>query len=75
MSWFTGLRSLVYLKRMSDSLERIAHVAEVQSGMKQKYRRPRGGPRTEVYKPTITEWNERHREDHPEMEFQDPDDE
>jgi hypothetical protein len=63
------LRGLVYLKRIAESLARIADVAEYQSGMPPK-RRSRGEPRTEVFTPSVADWNARHREEHPEIDLQ-----
>lgn len=69
MKFFAQMRGLVYLKRIAEALGRIADAAEYQSGMKPK-RRTRGEPRTEVFTPSIADWNARHREEHPELDLQ-----
>lgn len=68
MSWFPQLRAVAYLKRMAMALERIADMADAQRDHLPRKSR-RGEPKTDIYKPTLGEWNERYREDHPEMEW------
>lgn len=72
MNLFGELRSLAYLKRISISLERIADAVEAQTGYKPKNKR-KSEPKAEVYKPTVSDWNQRYREEHPALDHLDAD--
>lgn len=65
MAWFNGLRAIVYLKRISESLDRIATFTD--ANMPQVPKRSKRGwtPSAEVFKPQVKEWNERYWEEHP----------
>ena len=66
MAWFgTGLRALVYLKRISDSLERIAAFTDAQMPQVPKLSRRTATPAGEIYKPSVKDWNARYREENP----------
>lgn len=67
MGLFTwpGLRAVVYLKRMSDALERIAAFTDAQMPTAPKRSRRNNSPEAEVLKPTVKEWNEGWRERYP----------
>lgn len=68
MKWFPQMRALVYLRSMSRSLERIADFTDAQRGQVPRLSR-KGIPKGEIFKPSLGEWNTRHREDHPELEY------
>lgn len=61
------LRSLAYLKRIANALERIADGVDAKTGYRPRQKR-RSDPKGEVLKPTVSEWNTRYREEHPELE-------
>lgn len=62
MAWFSGLRAIVYLKRISESLARIAEFTDAQMPNAPKRSRRSNFPSAEVIKPTVSEWNEGYRE-------------
>lgn len=64
-SW-PALRSLVYLKRISDALERIAAFTDAQMPTAPKRSKRTLLPEAEVLKPTVKDWNEGWRERNPE---------
>lgn len=65
MGLFSGLRAVVYLKRISESLARIADFTDAQMVNAPKRSKRGRNPEAEVYKPTIKDWNDRWREDNP----------
>lgn len=65
MAWFRGLRVIVYLKRISQALERIATFTDAQMPSVPKRSRRSLFPDAEVMKPTTKDWNQRWREEHP----------
>jgi hypothetical protein len=65
MAWFTGLRAIVYLKRMAQALERIAEFTDAQMPTAPKRSKRGRTPEAEVYRPTVKEWNEAWRQENP----------
>ncbi len=66
-----GMRALVYLKRISESLERIASSTEAITPVRPKLSKKTIEPHGEFYRPTVKEFNERFREQNPHLK---PDD-
>lgn len=66
MGIFSGLRAVVYLKRISESLERIAAFADAQMPSAPKRSKRNSNPETEVLRPGVKEWNQSWRERNPE---------
>lgn len=70
MAWFGSMRAVVYLKRIAIALERIAAFAEYQAPQKPRMSR-RGELSSEdkmdLLKPTVKDWNERYREENPDI--------
>ena len=62
MAWFQSLRALVYLKRISNSLERIALFTDSQLPNMPKRSRRVENPAGEIFRPTVKEWNADWRE-------------
>lgn len=65
MGWFSGMRVVVYLKRISEALERIAAFTDAQMPAVPKRSKRVASPVGEIYKPTISDFNERWREENP----------
>lgn len=63
--WIPGLRAVVYLKRISESLERIADCAEIMAPPRPKLSRRVSDPVGEIFKPTVSDMNKRYREENP----------
>lgn len=67
MGLFTwpGLRAVVYLKRMSDSLERIAAFTDAQMPTAPKRSKRTMLPEAEVLRPSVKDWNDGWRDRNP----------